>query len=91
MGDQDDPTGAEGDVRFRTIVPPRVVLTELCRGFLLVNDLDRKRAARFAQGFLRERAGTPPERPLAGVPYFPARRRGPGPSDALTDADRGDL
>jgi hypothetical protein len=41
------------------IVPPRVVLTELARGFLLSQDADPERAKRFATSFLRERAGPP--------------------------------
>jgi len=41
------------------IVPPRAVLTELARGFLLSQDADPERAKRFATSFLRERAGPP--------------------------------
>ncbi len=37
------------------VIPARAVLTELARGFLLVRDIDPKRAARFAATFLRER------------------------------------
>lgn len=43
------------------VVPPRSVLTELARGFLLTRDRDGRRAARFASTFLRERSsGAPP-------------------------------
>lgn len=37
------------------VVPPRSVLTELARGFLLTREDDGRRAARFATTFLRER------------------------------------
>lgn len=39
------------------IVPARAVLTELARGFLLVQDTDRAQAVRFAATFLKEREG----------------------------------
>jgi hypothetical protein len=39
------------------VVPGRAVLTELARGFLLVNDSDPQRAARFARRFLQEQTG----------------------------------
>lgn len=42
---------------IREVVPPRAVLTELARGFLLVNDTNPARALRFAETFLREQSG----------------------------------
>ncbi|MCI4324757.1 MAG: hypothetical protein L3K00_02570 [Thermoplasmata archaeon] len=42
------------------VIPPRAVLTELARGFLMVHEVDRESALRFAQTFLKERAGAPP-------------------------------
>ncbi len=42
---------------IREIVPPRAVLTELARGFLLVHETNPARAVRFAETFLKERAG----------------------------------
>jgi hypothetical protein len=46
-----------GPTRFEEIVPPRAVLTELARGFLLSQGADPERAKRFASSFLREQAG----------------------------------
>jgi hypothetical protein len=43
------------------VVPARAVLTELARGFLLVQESNPDRARVFAQTFLRERAGASPE------------------------------
>jgi hypothetical protein len=45
------------------VVPPRAVLTELARGFLMVNDVDPDSAKRFALTFLKERSGAPPPPP----------------------------
>lgn len=39
------------------VVPHRAVLTELARGFLLVQQSDPTQARRFAETFLREKAG----------------------------------
>ena len=41
------------------VVPARAVLTELARGFLLVQQTDPEQAVRFATTFLKERAGRP--------------------------------
>jgi hypothetical protein len=57
------------------VVPPRAVLTELARGFLLLHESDPKQAARFAASFLRERSTPPPESAHGG-----AWRRLPSPS-----------
>jgi len=43
------------------VVPARAVLTELARGFLLVQESNPDRARVFAQTFLREREGAAPE------------------------------
>jgi hypothetical protein len=58
------------------IVPERAVLTELARGFLLMNEADPDRARRFAQTFLREQAG--PRAPERAPPpgRFAITRRG---------------
>ncbi len=50
------------------VVPPRSVLTELARGFLLTREDDGRRAARFATTFLREVHGPPEERVAADPP-----------------------
>lgn len=42
------------------VVPPRAVLTELARGFLMVHEVNPESARRFAQTFLKEHAGAPP-------------------------------
>jgi len=44
---------------IREVVPARAVLTELARGFLLVQGSDRDQAVRFATTFLKECAGRP--------------------------------
>jgi hypothetical protein len=52
----DDATaGDDGLLPVEVVVPPRSVLTELARGFLLTREGDGRRAARFATTFLRER------------------------------------
>ncbi len=60
------------------VVPPRSVLTELARGFLLTRDRDRARAAPFATTFLRERhpeiARRPETSPEPARSLSPARR-----------------
>jgi hypothetical protein len=43
------------------VVPARAALTELARGFLLVQESNPDRARTFAKTFLREREGPPPE------------------------------
>ncbi len=58
---------APDEASFREVVPARAVLTELARGFLLVREVDRERAVRFAATFLREHA-EPTTRP-APAPY----------------------
>jgi hypothetical protein len=42
---------------IRVVVPPRAVLTELARGFLLVHESNPERAVRFAETFLKEQVG----------------------------------
>jgi len=63
MGRFDERTDGSFDQEVEEIeevVPARAVLTELARGFLLVQNTDRAQAVRFATTFLRERAGHPP-------------------------------
>ena len=62
--------------RLREVVPARAVLTELARGFLLVHDSNPARAVRFAESFLKERAGTlSPPRVESARPVTLARLR----------------
>jgi hypothetical protein len=79
-------TPAEPLDELREVVPPRAVLTELARGFLLVQDSNPDRAVRFAATFLRECAAASvgprvePTRPVT----VGRRRSGPvdtGPVD----------
>jgi hypothetical protein len=52
------PTPREADDKtLEEVVPARAVLTELARGFLLVQESNPDRARAFAQTFLREREG----------------------------------
>ena len=46
--------------KIEEVVPARAVLTELARGFLLVQQTDPAQAVRFAVTFLKERSGHPP-------------------------------
>jgi hypothetical protein len=62
MGPFDERSAASFDQEVEEIeevVPTRAVLTELARGFLLVQNTDRAQAVRFAATFLKERAGRP--------------------------------
>jgi hypothetical protein len=68
-----DPKDAEVE-SVRAVVPPRAVLTELARGFLLVHDSDRAQALRFAETFLKEQTGRLAETP-AEPPTRPTRAR----------------
>jgi hypothetical protein len=61
---------------LQEVVPARAVLTELARGFLLVQNSDPVHAARFARSFLKEHAG----------PTVPERAP---PSERLTNVRRG--
>lgn len=56
-------------------VPSRAALTELARGFLILNDRDPGRAARFAVSFLREHTGGELETQPAHRPHLPSARR----------------
>ncbi|HXQ94456.1 MAG TPA: hypothetical protein VN864_04725 [Thermoplasmata archaeon] len=59
------------------VVPARAVLTELARGFLMVHETDPDHARRFAQTFLRERAGPPSPPPrVAPAERLASVRRG---------------
>lgn len=58
------------------VVPARAVLTELARGFLMVQRSDPAHAARFARSFLQEQAGAGrPDRPVPSE-RLPQVRRG---------------
>jgi len=62
MGGEERPvrrTPLSDELPLDEVVPPRAVLTELARGFLLSQGDDPERAKRFASSFLRERAGPP--------------------------------
>ena len=63
MDPADEPTDPELK-ELEEIVPARAVLTELARGFLLVQESNPGRARQFAETFLREQAG---DRPPARV------------------------
>jgi hypothetical protein len=59
------------------VIPPRAVLTELARGFLMVHEVDPDSARRFCQTFLKERAGVPPAPPkVVPVERLASVRRG---------------
>ena len=59
------------------VIPPRAVLTELARGFLMVQDVNPESARRFAQTFLKEQSGTPPPPPkLVPADRLASVRRG---------------
>jgi hypothetical protein len=45
------------------VIPPRAVLTELARGFLMVHEVNPESARRFALTFLKEHSGAPPPPP----------------------------
>jgi hypothetical protein len=62
--------------RIREVVPARAVLTELARGFLLMQSSNPDRAVEFAATFLRERSGAPaPPRVEGTRPVTLARHR----------------
>ena len=63
----EEPYDPEVD-ELREVVPPRAVLTELARGFLLVHKTNPARAVRFAETFLREQAGRAPAPHVEPVP-----------------------
>ncbi len=47
----------DGLLPVEEVVPPRSVLTELARGFLLARETDGRRAEKFASTFLKEYEG----------------------------------
>jgi hypothetical protein len=78
MGPAETSDGSPDDEvdAVREIVPGRAVLTELARGFLLVQQSNPGRAVRFAEGFLKECAVLDREaRTDASRPVTEARRR----------------
>lgn len=64
--------------RIAEIVPARAVLTELARGFLMVQNGDPERAKQFASSFLREQAGRTGPGRIVPVSRRPTVRRGMG-------------
>ncbi|HEY1199044.1 MAG TPA: hypothetical protein VGG32_10050 [Thermoplasmata archaeon] len=72
------------------VVPPRAVLTELARGFLLVHQSDPAQAVRFATTFLKERAGRPPPTRVESVHSVTMARLSLGlfPQGAVERLDR---
>jgi hypothetical protein len=70
-----DPPPESSVLSSDSVVPPRAVLTELARGFLLTHDSDPARAKLFAATFLQERAGRrPPERVVPALHMAEVRR-----------------
>jgi len=68
-----------GIASLEHVVPSRAVLTELARGFLMMQDRDPGRAVRFASTFLKEQQ--PPDEPrVALLPRLPQVRRPTAPS-----------
>ncbi|HTT25775.1 MAG TPA: hypothetical protein VMH90_02275 [Thermoplasmata archaeon] len=57
MGRPDREERRPDPLPLQEVVPARAVLTELARGFLLVQNSDPVHAARFARSFLKEQAG----------------------------------
>jgi hypothetical protein len=71
----DEPPAEAPESRVDPVIPARAVLTELARGFLLVQESNPDRARQFAVTFLREQSGRP-ERELIDITAHvtPARR-----------------
>lgn len=74
--------------RIAEIVPARAVLTELARGFLMVQAGDPTRAKEFAATFLKEQAGRSGPGRIVPVSRRPIVRGGPR-SPAWDDAALG--
>jgi len=92
--DPRDGTRPEEDTeaeQIRAIVPPRAVLTELARGFLLANGSDPKQAVRFAETFLKERSGGWDARPSVVPPPVTRAQRALGrhPQGAIEPSGNG--
>lgn len=84
-GDAPDPMD-----ELREVVPARAVLTELARGFLLMQSSDPDRAVEFASSFLRERSGmSPPAGPERTRPVVLPRRRPNEPRSGPSDPSNG--
>lgn len=73
-----------------SVVPPRAVLTELARGFLILHTSDPGRAARFAQTFVREQVAQTGPTSVTLLPRLPQVRRQAwaGPSTWTDDEGR---
>jgi hypothetical protein len=82
-GWEERPAPDPPELPLEKVVPPRAVLTELARAFLLVHEIDRKQAARFASSFLKERAAeTGPNAPTT-FRRLPTRTHGGPDAPAL--------
>ncbi|MCI4351443.1 MAG: hypothetical protein L3K15_08025 [Thermoplasmata archaeon] len=79
-GWEERPAPTAPELPLQKVVPARAVLTELARAFLLVHEIDRKQAARFASTFLKERAAESGPRPP--TPFRRRPTRSPGPLDS---------
>lgn len=58
-----------------SVVPSRAVLTELARGFLMLQASDPGRATRFAQTFVREQVAETTPASITLLPRLPQVRR----------------
>jgi hypothetical protein len=82
-GWEERPAPDPPDLPIEKVVPPRAVLTELARAFLLVNEIDRKQAARFASSFLKERAAEAAAKAATNFRRLPTRTHGGPDAPAL--------
>ncbi|GEM_PF-3725639 len=71
--------GTAEAARIAEIVPARAVLTELARGFLMVQAGDPERAKQFASSFLKEQVGRQGPGRIVPASRRPTVRRGVGP------------
>ena len=71
------------------VVPSRAVLTELARGFLMLQTSDPDRAARFAATFVRERSTEPRDQSVTLLPRLPQIRRTAWAPPSVWSGDEG--
>jgi hypothetical protein len=87
MGEEgwDPPSAARSapELPLDKVVPARAVLTELARAFLLVNETDRRQAAKFASTFLKERSSEGEAATPSALRRLPTRARGGPDAPAL--------
>lgn len=93
MAPSGEGTGGSFDNEVESIhevVPERAVLTELARGFLLVQQSDPARALQFATTFLKERAGRSSPTRVDSVPHVTMARLSLGrfPQGAVERVER---